>query len=141
MDIKNYPPVVIVTMVVLSLTAFFGTMGATYQFGEWRAFVLAPFPMWAVVRAVAYGLLPMLAMIDMFHGKISGRYLGSLSMMMTWGFTLRLLNPKIFVPHRIFIETMVTLPAFGLIIAMAVLIVSFGFGKTSNSYFVQEEKD
>ena len=141
MDIKKYPPVVIVTMIVLSLTAFFGTMGATYQFGEWRAFVLAPFPMWAVVRAVAYGLLPMLAMIDIFHGKISGRYLGSLSLMMTWGFMLRLLNPQMFMPRRSFIETTMVLPAFGIVITMAVLIVSFGFGKTSNRYFVQEEKD
>jgi hypothetical protein len=121
-------------MVVLSLTAFFGIMNSSYEFGLWHAFMLTPFPMWAVVRAAACGLLPTLAMIDILQGRISGRYLGLLSMMITWGFMLRLLSPQMFTERTLFL----ILPEFGIIIAMAVLIVSFGFGKTSNRYFAAE---
>ena len=85
METKNYPPSVILTMVVLSFTAVVSSQYVSYAFGKWAAFTSEPFPIAALIYGVGLCLLPILAIIDTLHAKLSGRYLGLFTMMILLG--------------------------------------------------------
>ncbi len=133
---KYCPPVVFVTMFALLLIACCGVMDASYHLAMWNEAAI-PFPMAAIIRFAAFVVVPLIAMKDIFRRKISGRYLALLSMMAALGIMLRFLTLLMYMGSAEF--TVMVISTFICTVAMAALILRFGFSEKVNRYFYKSQ--
>ena len=140
METKNYQPSVILTMVVLSFTAVVSSQYVSYAFGKWAAFTSEPFPIAALIYGVGLCLLPILAIIDTLHAKLSGRYLGLFTMMILLGLILRILSHQLAMPlarPSAIAWAVVMYSTLAVLLGTIFLIYKFGFGRKANEFFGQ----
>jgi hypothetical protein len=140
METKSYPPSVILTLIVLSLTAVFSSQYVSFAFGKWAAFTSQPFPIAALAYAIGLCLLPILAIIDIFHAKVSGRYLALFTMMILFGLILRVLSYQIAVSvarPNVIVWAAAMYSTVAVLVVTVALIYRFGFGSKDNDFFGQ----
>ena len=86
----GFPPALIVlTLVFLSITAFFGAISASADLGRWRVLGAEIFPAWAIWKAIVLSVIPTLAVIDLVFRRPAGRYLAIVPMLWLFGLCLR----------------------------------------------------
>ena len=132
---RGTPPLVVVTLAFLAGTVWFGVLYGQKAIVHWRFSYsnersLAEILVYSFVSTV----LPLLAILDIVRGKLSGRYLGLLSLMLTWGFTLRAVTDSLaFGFHR---DALILLHPFtGVLLGLAALVAGFGFSNEVGRYF------
>jgi hypothetical protein len=142
METKNYPPSVILTMVVLSFTALVSSQYVSLAFDKWAGLTSEPFPIAALLYGVGLCLLPVLAITDILNAKLFGRYLALFSMMILLGLILRVVSYQVAMPFSrpsAIIWATAMHSTLCVLIGLISLIYRFGFGKKANEFFGQLE--
>ena len=130
MDIKQCPLSVYFTIALLLITALFGSLRISFLIGDSVAYRTSPFPVEAVFYAIGFAVLPILAIMDICRARLSGRYLGLLSMMLLGGLLFRAFTKQLAFP-----ASGMVLPLLSLLTGLVLLIGCFGFSKRAWSFF------
>jgi len=142
MTTKGFPATVLISLGALGLIAFFGVLSAASGLGHWYRFGEGQLPFNLLGRAVMYGVVPMLAFIDIFRRKSSGRYLAILSLMCSSAVTFHLFFDLLGLPVNVRSGTAIfVMPVLGIGILLAALALAMGFNQKVTAFFDSSHDD
>lgn len=140
MNKGSYPAVVVLSLIALGLISWFGVLNVASGLGYWYRWSSGPLPLELMGRTVIYGVVPMLAMIDIVRRRKSGRYLGVLPLICSSALMFRVFADLVAAPLSLRSEGFpLVMPIFLLGLALAALGVRLGISKQADAYFVGED--
>jgi len=142
MTAKDFPATVLISLGALGLIAFFGVLSAASGLGHWYRFGEEQLPFNLLGRAIMYGVVPMLAFIDIFRRKSSGRYLAILSLMCSSAVTFHLFFDLLGLPVNVRSGTAIfVMPILGIGILLATLALAMGLHQKVTAFFDSSRDD
>jgi hypothetical protein len=131
---KGLPFTVIFSLLALGPIALIGIVNAASGLGFWWARTSDPFPIQYIGRLLVFGVVPILAILDVVRRRLVGRYLALLCMLCSAAVLLRLFM-DLFLQHPRSSASLMAMPLFSLAILLCALIFSLGFNKTVDAFF------
>src|SRR4051812_31237893 len=115
MKTKNVPLTIWLSVGALCAIVFFGVITVASNFGQWYRWSPDPFPYYLLVRVVLYGIVPILAIIDLHKRRLSGRYLAIIPILCSAAVMFRVFVDHVSAPFNLRrYDDAVVMPAFSI---------------------------
>lgn len=141
METKSCPNILLLSLIVLGVIGVYGVYDSSVVFTDWYRWHSGTVPLALIGRALAYGIVPIMACLLIFRGHLLGWYLGLASLLYFLGIMLRTLTDYESSPlSQRSVDFPFVIPTLLANVVLLALILKLGFSKEARAYFSADNR-